>query len=499
MDSLVQQIHTVSGLASSVSDDNARDELLMKHAQSVCSQLRNLLVTPQNAQTLVEAVKGAGMCNRHKDAILNAISERLAENLSKTSKQSRPNQAIEDVAPFLTASDVQFLEKAEYSLLARAQRVADVYARIFCWNPNEPSCGKAIHLLQQHFACPDLANPQVFYNSLQDFKARLKTVTSNKTPPTTRVANFTVPDALPADIYDMAFKNEPPVGLTRSTSVAGMGPLRKSDKRLQQAAGPSPAAQQFMQAFSSNPFAMNMSQMLQAFGHGSQHSGMDAHYVPRGRKQLALCNEPWPENQAAEARAPQSNPPTHAVGTPESTPARSHTAISVETPSPNQQSPAGGEPPLSPKEQAQAMLKAWTAGTAEEPDQQEDGDDQEPQKKPAALKSILKTGKGRGKSKSKGKSKGRGRGKGRGKGKATAMKTMKLLSKKVMKAVPTAKAMKVEKKAMGKTKTDNKGKETFSRAMIKKMTVKERIRLRPDGCYKCRFKPGCCPSCFAAA
>ena len=141
------------------------------------------------------------------------------------------------------------------------------------------------------------------------------------------------------------------------------------------------------------------------------------------------------------------------------------------------------------------MLKAWTAGTAEEPDQQEDGDDQEPQKKPAALKSILKTGKGRGKSKSKGKSKGRGRGKG----KATAMKTMKLLSKKVMKAVPTAKAMKVVKKAMGKTKMDNKGKETFSRAMIKKMTVKERIRLRPDGCYKCRFKPGCCPSCFAAA
>ena len=219
----MQQIHTVSGLASSVSDDNARDELLMKHAQSVCSQLRNLLVTPQNAQTLVEAVKGADMGNRHKDAILNAISERLAENLSKTSKQSRPNQAIEDVAPFLTASDVQFLEKAEYSLLARAQRVADVYARIFCWNPNEPSCGKAIHLLQQHFACPDLANPQVFYNSLQDFKARLKAMTSNKTPPTTRVANFTVPDALPADIYDMAFKNEPPVGLTRSTSIAGMG------------------------------------------------------------------------------------------------------------------------------------------------------------------------------------------------------------------------------------------------------------------------------------
>ena len=112
MDSLAQQIHTVSGLASSVSDDNARDELLMKHAQSVCSQLRNLLVTPQNAQTLVEAAKGAGMGNRHKDAILNAISERLAENLSKTSKQSRPNQAIEDAAPFLTASDVQFLEKA---------------------------------------------------------------------------------------------------------------------------------------------------------------------------------------------------------------------------------------------------------------------------------------------------------------------------------------------------------------------------------------------------
>ena len=38
------------------------------------------------------------------------------------------------------------------------------------------------------------------------------------------------------------------------------------------------------------------------------------------------------------------------------------------------------------------MLKAWTAGTAEEPDQQEDGDDQEPQKKPAALKSILRKG-----------------------------------------------------------------------------------------------------------
>ena len=289
MDSLVQQVHTVSGLASSVSDDNARDELLMKHAQSVCSQLRNLLVTPQNAQTLVEAVKGAGVGNRHKDAILNAISERLAENLSKTSKQSRPNQAIEDVAPFLTASDVQFLEKAEYSLLARVNRVADVYARIFCWNPNEPSCGKAIHLLQQHFACSELANPQVFYNSLQDFKTRLKTMTNNKTPPTTRVANFTVPDALPADIYEMAFKNEPPVGLARSTSVAGMGPLRKSDKRLQQAAGPSPAAQQFMQAFTSNPFAMNE--------HESNAAGIWARFAAQ-RHGCTLCS---PGKKAAGA------------------------------------------------------------------------------------------------------------------------------------------------------------------------------------------------------
>jgi hypothetical protein len=29
-----------------------------------------------------------------------------------------------------------------------------------------------------------------------------------------------------------------------------------------------------------------------------------------------------------------------------------------------------------------------------------------------------------------------------------------------------------------------------------KLDMRRRLKLRPNGCGKCRYKPGCCPSCF---
>ena len=73
------------------------------------------------------------------------------------------------------------------------------------------------------------------------------------------------------------------------------------------------------------------------------------------------------------------------------------------------------------------------------------------------------------------------------------------------KATPKAKAAvaKAATKAMAKSKAKAKA-QPKAKSMVKpdrehyrSMSNSQRLRLRPTGCGKCRWKPGCTPSCFA--
>ena len=482
MDSLIQQVNTISGLVAEIADPTGKEEIMRKHALSVKAQLQNMTVTPEDSMSLMETVKQSSLGNAQKDVIITALSERLAKGLEGNPKQSRKSQTLDDIASFMTPSEVAFLQKSEYSLLARVHKLASVFARVFCWQPTEPCCGKAVNLLRDEFGLQELQTPQVFYNSVQDFKNHLRDLVKNKTAPATRITTYTNPDDLPQKLYQAAFAQEQPAGFQGGSS-ANMGPLRKSDRRLSGAAGPGVPANQLMQAFAMNPMQFSMTSLMSGlsnFGNAWQQNQMMQTPAQRP-KRLALC----------DGSTSASNVEGMATNSPAATPAAAQQPA-AEKPATAEQV-AGTEKPLSPAEQAQAMLAAWQKSKNEKEDEaspheeENDRDHATAFKKPAAGNGVLKNGRGRG----------RGRGRGNGRGRAQAMKVMNSMKKNEPKK-KNGKAKGKGFKGGGKSGA-NKDKSKIKPAKSAKygdLTPAMRLKLRPNGCGKCRYKPGCCPSCF---
>ena len=120
---------------------------------------------------------------------------------------------------------------------------------------------------------------------------------------------------------------------------------------------------------------------------------------------------------------------------------------------------AHGQDPVNPAEQAAAMLQSWGIPVRED----EHGN-------------IPGGGRGRGGRGRAGRA-GRARGRGRGLKKPAAASPMKALVKKPASSTSTVQC---------------------TRAAMSKLTKAERVRYRPHGCHKCRFSPGCSPSCYPA-
>ena len=474
MDALIQQVSTVSNLANEIAEEATRQELMTKHAASVVAQLNNLVVTPEDSMLLVTAVKQSRLGQSQKDTILKATSDRLTKCLQSTQKPRRTSQTIEDPAAFLTTSEVEYLQQDSFSTQARVHKLAAFLERIGCWSPSEPCVGKVLNLLRVEFGARDLDDPSEFYAKVQDLKGHLRSLTKNRIPHAVHVANYSTPDALPKEIFDLAFRDEAP-GSFRGGSASGMGPLRKSSKKLRPSSQTS-GSMSGMQLQLANLGTLSMAQMLGMFGQQQQQQPQFQfnHTPQRPRAQLALCDASHVHMEGTPN--PQTTPRTSmpAVETPPNTPA--------ESPSASVQS----APPLTPAQQAQAMTDMWDNMKESKTNDAADGDAIQENdaafKKPAAApKSILKNS-GKGSKKGKGKGGGKGaikqslKGKQKGKGKGRGMKS-----------------------GSGSHNSKTKGKASITpttRAQAKDMDMTTRMKLRPNGCKKCRNKPGCCPSCF---
>ena len=78
---------------------------------------------------------------------------------------------------------------------------------------------------------------------------------------------------------------------------------------------------------------------------------------------------------------------------------------------------------------------------------------------------------------------------------------MKKVVKKAMKKVVEKAMKKVEEKAMKKTGIKKHAVKATSKSLkdaVAKLTDAQRLKLRPEGCGKCRRKHGCSPSCFTS-
>lgn len=132
--------------------------------------------------------------------------------------------------------------------------------------------------------------------------------------------------------------------------------------------------------------------------------------------------------------------------------------------------------PLSAKEQADAMLKAFKARGADDSTKCSRG---RPRKRPAAANASPM--------------------------KKSAVKAMKKVVMKAMKksTKTSKKSVQTSKKLPAKSNDQKAKKEKVTApeksadlAKMAKLSKAQRVRFRPNGCSKCRNSPGCSPSCF---
>ena len=444
---LGDQLLTISSLAETMTDQPTKDRMIESCMESARKQISGLRLTDSaEVQGLFATIQSLVFSNMHKDELMRAIGDRYVScSTPKSQGTKKSMQCIEDPGCFLRPSDATFIHNPNHTIKSKANRMALLFCALNCSCPTEPSSGRAVGVLKNDFNLKELEDPQVFYNTVQDFKAALKShFKTNPSGSVSHVHNFTTPGDLPSDVYARAYAEEEPSG--HAGLGGSIGPLRKSSTILKSQnnqkvptldlAVPSPnnMANMMMQGFQS------MQHMFNVFA-GAQQHGMSS------QANIVMNNNTT------------TNPPNQTLALTNAPDAQS---------SPARAEPEKAQPPMTPEEQVHTMLSSWKNRQEENKKAAEDADPAGDSEKAQA--------KGKAKPKSKAKAKAKGMCKAKAKAKAKAV------------TKPMVKA-----KAKAKTKAKAAPK---SKAVKKVPDWDTRVRMRPSGCAKCRWKRGCCPSCF---
>ena len=461
-----------------------------KIAQNQLDQLLHKLslinvLTAEQATTLSANFEGSCFSDSHRATWVEAVSSKIAAG--NRSSGRKPNQVLLHFGAYLTPSEVQLLQ-GDGNVAIKLEALVTRCLMIGLTNPSEQTIGHVIALGKQHgIACTQTES----FDLVQEFKRLLKN--KRKSAP-----SFTVhlqyypgdPMQLPTEILNSAYTTEQPLPLQQVVhvplaSAQSQVVLRRSSKAVRDtlpARQASVAANMFgtpdaartmfamMQMLTGNPSAGMQQgsgqcsglQNLQIFGtrsSGSQGSQQhpNASSSPGLHQQQALqlpaSTSAGTGHQAALPPALPSGQPSSSIGLantsqPAQNPASQAHTFQMELPT--DESLANdlmGEVDKSTKVVTEAL---------------------EAKKKPSQAKAEKATPKAKAKNQIKPKAK----------------------AKAVAKAATKAKA---KAKATAKAKSTAKP----DREHYRSMSNSQRLRLRPTGCGKCRWKPGCTPSCFA--
>ena len=373
-----------------MSDPHTKAAILDSHADSIRTQMGQCTLSMESSNQIVDALSQSAFKQETQDALKRCLAQRLVQRTSPGKPPKRSTQALKDIGPFLKESDVTYLACADHTLAAKVARVASVFVQVGCTNPTEQSSGKAMAYLHKECGVAALSDAQTFYQSVQEFKAAVKSHAKTQPLPSTHLTMYSTPEALPADLHDRAYSAEPPVGQPGTTLGGNVGPLRGSHtsiKATKKSAQPpvlvTTAADSMI---GPNSFFSSMAQMLTAYA-------QNGHAQPQQQQpQITMTT---PKQQLALQDVQQSSPPR------------------AETAHGDLASPAASaNEPLTPKMQAEAMLAAWDMRSeqrkAEQTAQEDDGnnDNQKdekgaggkkvvPKKKPAGKITVILSERGR--------------------------------------------------------------------------------------------------------
>ena len=434
----------------------------------VDAQSRNLLGALKNERLSFE--ESTKFCEILENGPWNATQKTLlgeaaasAVSVNTDNKPAkRENQQLNNWFAFLTAKDKEFF-KSDATLNRKVSHAVDICGRLDLYWPSEQTCGHVLSTIKNLVGNNALIHPQEFHAKLNMFKQMLRARTKKVGKNATYLQQYPdQPTSLPATVRQRFMDAEG--GELDPGSVTAGGPLRGSHKTLKTELQLVPAVQQPAALQSANTMMellRSCSLMMQQQQQQQQQSCM----LPGFRW---LTSNP----QASGATAPASSTASIALNSPsagqalQDTPSVAGAKVPGGTKEDESQEVAAendavahGQDPVNPAEQAAAMLQSWGIPVRED----EHGN-------------ILGGGRGRGGRGRAGRA-GRARGRGRGLKKPAAASPMKALLKKPASSTSTVKC---------------------TRAAMPKLTKAERVRYRPHGCHKCRFSPGCSPSCYPA-
>ncbi|CAE7280048.1 unnamed protein product [Symbiodinium sp. CCMP2592] len=348
---LGDQLLTISSLAETMTDQTTKDRMIESCMESAKKQISGLRLTDSaEVQTLFATVQSLNFTESQKDELMRQIGDRfVACSTPKSQGSKKSMQTMDDPGSFLRASDVTFISNPDHTIKAKASRMAVMFCSINCSCPTEPTSGRAVGVLKNDFGLKELEDPQVFYNTVQDFKAALKShFKSNPSGSTSHVHNFTTPADLPSDVCTRAYGEEGPSG--HAGLGGSIGPVRKSSAMLKSQNNQKVPTLD-LQVPSQNNMANMMMQGFQSMQHmfnvfaGAQQAGMS------GQQNIFMNNT-------------KTNPPKQTLAITNGPDAAS---------SPARAEPEQAQPPMTPEEQVNTMLSSWKNRQEENKKKAEDG------------------------------------------------------------------------------------------------------------------------------
>ena len=481
---LMRQLESLCGLASACPNEKAKATLLDTHCQSMVAQMKGLTLTHDDVKGFSEALKTSVFTEDQVATLVAAASDSLLKAAAGQPAR-KATQKLVDLRPYLTQSEVASFQ-GPASLSVKIHLAVQCCMRVGLTNPSEPAAGTILKMIQQ-FNTKELADPQTFLNSLQllkqQFKAERKKV--GKEWDDLYVLEYNgIPKDLPQQVFQRAFSKEPPSEIGGHAPLAPGGPLRINNNAIAGRRNGQADSMNMTPMFTFASMVQNsLAHLNQAIclghgvhGHAHGHAPLGHGHAALGNGHAALAHGNTCASQAHDAQplAIEDLRGKAATTTP---------ALPVET---KEEEPevvdTKANKSLSPAEQAQCMLSAW-----EVPQEQDAGGS---------------GGKARGRGRGRGRGGGRGRGRGRGKGKGKVVEDdskmiMKSKNTKNLKPMKTMKVKDTPKQTMKRPSASTlvRGVKHVGKE-VSGVSWEERLKRRPHGCASCRWKPGCCPSCW---
>ena len=440
-------------LGGALASSQAFESVRKAHCAALATSLASHSWCPEDASVASTKLASSCFSDADKASLCKVVADGLAQSVQQPTKKKQL-QHLKDFGPFLKASDVEFLSGPS-ALRSKIARAADVAYSIGLVCPSEPSTGNILSTLIG-LGAEELQEPNAFLASKREFKCELKARLKRGDPPVHLTAFPAVPAELPDVLYQSAYATEKPAG--QSTGIAiGKGPLRKTNK-LVTPSNANSALQGPLQSLNLLLAALQAQQ-------GQQPTQPNITLLGRQQRPQLALQDHHGSSSAGSASATTVTPPsgstlnaqTLTASPPLTSPASTSPSPTVSAPpsAGPTDSPGAGGPgamsPMDPEKQAQQMLHAWELRDNEKRGAEKTS---KPMKRPAArMEADDEHGSAQAKAKAK--------------AKAASKANVKPASS-------------LEK----------------ARAKYRAMSRREILKLRPNGCGKCRWQPPCCPSCF---